>query len=443
MLANRRTKYVAKDELSLFLKDLTNDFVDWLYDRIKDIPFKALCQSASSELVKKSEEELPSSSTSSKKSRKGNEYVGNPVKSPERRRRGRKRRGDEDMSHAMPLDKPNLTYNPSRSIDTTNLIEATQHEEYSPKPIVKEEEPHAEEMFRTDDQEVVLHLRTDINENDELLDETNEEHVFELDKDERPKHAVKMARERFTQGLDSMNHGLPSTVGAVVNRSSLYGEDEGDEDNTHNRHNVASIIQVYERKSSIPKNLQANPKMVMRAVEEATRSTDNVVRGKRKLADMEFDMDIPYTPTPIKRRLGLRMNEEYYGERVDTENVEHYYDQTVRSRITEYDPQRSDFDNRYQDYEYENTPGTHNPRFIVTLEGASRLRKERNERLVYDDELLFDEEMDEEFQENDDSFANHNLSDVNDLRGKERCKYWPSCKNGNRCLFHHPSSPCR
>ena len=25
----------------------------------------------------------------------------------------------------------------------------------------------------------------------------------------------------------------------------------------------------------------------------------------------------------------------------------------------------------------------------------------------------------------------------------ERCKYWPACKNGDECAYHHPVSPCK
>ena len=25
----------------------------------------------------------------------------------------------------------------------------------------------------------------------------------------------------------------------------------------------------------------------------------------------------------------------------------------------------------------------------------------------------------------------------------ERCKFWPQCKNGDRCSFHHPTTPCK
>ena len=25
----------------------------------------------------------------------------------------------------------------------------------------------------------------------------------------------------------------------------------------------------------------------------------------------------------------------------------------------------------------------------------------------------------------------------------ERCRFWPNCKNGDSCPFHHPTVPCR
>ena len=25
----------------------------------------------------------------------------------------------------------------------------------------------------------------------------------------------------------------------------------------------------------------------------------------------------------------------------------------------------------------------------------------------------------------------------------EKCKFWPKCKNGDQCPFHHPTVPCK
>lgn len=29
------------------------------------------------------------------------------------------------------------------------------------------------------------------------------------------------------------------------------------------------------------------------------------------------------------------------------------------------------------------------------------------------------------------------------IKNKERCKYWPSCRHGEKCEFVHPSTPCK
>jgi hypothetical protein len=34
-------------------------------------------------------------------------------------------------------------------------------------------------------------------------------------------------------------------------------------------------------------------------------------------------------------------------------------------------------------------------------------------------------------------------SDAGTQQSLERCKYWPSCRQGDRCSYHHPSLPCK
>lgn len=46
--------------------------------------------------------------------------------------------------------------------------------------------------------------------------------------------------------------------------------------------------------------------------------------------------------------------------------------------------------------------------------------------------------MDEEFLENDDYLLEDNPPKIN-----ERCKYWPACKNGDKCEYHHPVTTCK
>ena len=56
-------------------------------------------------------------------------------------------------------------------------------------------------------------------------------------------------------------------------------------------------------------------------------------------------------------------------------------------------------------------------RFVVTMEGLDP---------AYEDN---------EFEDGDDSIRQNKMA--------ERCKFWPNCKNGDTCPFHHPTVPCR
>uniref|UniRef100_A0A803T6T1 Zinc finger CCCH domain-containing protein 14 n=1 Tax=Anolis carolinensis TaxID=28377 RepID=A0A803T6T1_ANOCA len=39
--------------------------------------------------------------------------------------------------------------------------------------------------------------------------------------------------------------------------------------------------------------------------------------------------------------------------------------------------------------------------------------------------------------------TNVEMEAVGVLHKTERCKYWPACKNGDECAFHHPTLPCK
>lgn len=45
------------------------------------------------------------------------------------------------------------------------------------------------------------------------------------------------------------------------------------------------------------------------------------------------------------------------------------------------------------------------------------------------------------------SFSNAEMSELSVAQKPEklleRCKYWPACKNGDECAYHHPISPCK
>ncbi|XP_019774851.1 zinc finger CCCH domain-containing protein 14 isoform X4 [Lagenorhynchus albirostris] len=52
-----------------------------------------------------------------------------------------------------------------------------------------------------------------------------------------------------------------------------------------------------------------------------------------------------------------------------------------------------------------------------------------------------------QLEDPDGSFTNAEMSELSVAQKPEklleRCKYWPACKNGDECAYHHPVSPCK
>ncbi|XP_059951729.1 zinc finger CCCH domain-containing protein 14 isoform X8 [Mesoplodon densirostris] len=52
-----------------------------------------------------------------------------------------------------------------------------------------------------------------------------------------------------------------------------------------------------------------------------------------------------------------------------------------------------------------------------------------------------------QLEDPDGSFSNAEMSELSVAQKPEklleRCKYWPACKNGDECAYHHPVSPCK
>jgi len=87
-----------------------------------------------------------------------------------------------------------------------------------------------------------------------------------------------------------------STIGAVLRNAPQKEDDEVYDPTRPTVGNVASVVRVTERKSSVPLELQANKMLLLRAVKDAHQSTNH----NRKRTNEEAE----YTPTPIKKRLG-------------------------------------------------------------------------------------------------------------------------------------------
>ncbi|XP_048218848.1 zinc finger CCCH domain-containing protein 14 isoform X2 [Perognathus longimembris pacificus] len=55
--------------------------------------------------------------------------------------------------------------------------------------------------------------------------------------------------------------------------------------------------------------------------------------------------------------------------------------------------------------------------------------------------------MSRQLEDPDGSFSNAEMSELSVAQKPEklleRCKYWPACKNGDECVYHHPVAPCK
>lgn len=81
------------------------------------------------------------------------------------------------------------------------------------------------------------------------------------------------------------------------------------------------------------------------------------------------------------------------------------------------------------------------PHFIVTLDGVNRntFKRKFEENSIDSMEEDEEEEEDKNVLQTDET----NTSPEKKLKLNERCKYWPACKNSDHCLYHHPTVPCK
>mgnify|MGYP000238693228 CR=1 FL=1 len=110
----------------------------------------------------------------------------------------------------------------------------------------------------------------------------------------------------------------------------------------------------------------------------------------------------------------------------------------------------------------ENSNNKIQTKFFVTLDGVKNMFKVATTATDVDDDDLFlmDEELDPELMNEDfsnisDQFVMNNkkekykdlgsmmMMNNNNNNKFERCRYWPSCMNGNKCDYYHPIIKCK
>ena len=230
-----------------------------------------------------------------------------------------------------------------------------------------------------------------------------------------------------------------------------------------------------------PAALQAN-KLLLKAVDDATKS---ILKGK--------NLEDYYKPTPIKVLSSKRTNDsdctishkevnpckrrKNSFQEIKSESVaERIAPEILDFDVNEYPPDivmEGDGDTEYttlsqksrtihlksipvvsdhldfeshspvDNYSYSFEPVVEerpkSPHFIVTLDGVSRTSFNRKF-----EENSVDSMEDDDEDDRDEILPNEaDTTSEKKLKLNERCKYWPACKNSDKCLYHHPTVPCK
>ena len=81
------------------------------------------------------------------------------------------------------------------------------------------------------------------------------------------------------------------------------------------------------------------------------------------------------------------------------------------------------------------------PRLVMTETGLRTYKSLVKSGEIVDADLLVAQEEDD-LQEGVLELPQRQEEEVVSPHPLERCKFWPQCKNGDRCPFHHPTIPC-
>lgn len=293
-----------------------------------------------------------------------------------------------------------------------------------------------------------------------------------------------------------------SAVGAIVKREERFIEEE--EYDPHNP-SVASVVCISERRPSVPPALQANKLLLLKAVEDAHKSV--VSREKKTPARVEPYKPTPIrqlfarnrkqvitAPLTNMEQLADEENlsdidlDENDAQEQDTRTVVSCKDkhQLKNTKLDNNDDADADIEKENESQIYikaselstvdsgktklsrkrkleeidisENVEST--PHFVVTLDGvdpSNFLKKKQRRNVVTNkmplsptnnkfelDELELTSKDSIQADEAEEIVEEEEIMDESvEEKIQERCRYWPACKRGDICEYHHPRIPCK
>ncbi|XP_033047559.1 zinc finger CCCH domain-containing protein 14 isoform X9 [Trachypithecus francoisi] len=276
---------------------------------------------------------------------------------------------------------------------------------------------------------------------------------------------------------------LPVVSSVVkVKKFNHDGEEEEEDDDYGSRTgSISSSVSVPakpERRPSLPPSKQANKNLILKAISEAQESvtkTTNYSTGTQQrqlLSRLQIDPVMAET---------LQMSQDYY----DMESMVHADTRSFilkkpklseeivvapnqESGMKTADSLRVLSGHLMQTRDLVQPDKPASPKFIVTLDGVPSppgYMSDQEEDMCFEGMkpvnqtaasnkglrgLLHPQQLhllSRQLEDPNGSFSNAEMSELSMAQKPEklleRCKYWPACKNGDECAYHHPISPCK
>uniref|UniRef100_A0A8B9G3U6 Zinc finger CCCH domain-containing protein 14 n=1 Tax=Amazona collaria TaxID=241587 RepID=A0A8B9G3U6_9PSIT len=469
MVANKKSQEQMTEDLSLFLGNNTVRFTVWLHgvlDKLRSVTTEPTSVKSSESSI--FESSLPSSKSSS-------------CVSDERRR--------EDTLPPLAVSSTRTERNDSRvstsSQEQRNTASRQSCEDGSASRLTSAVKP----LRELSPSEAVIDIKP---EPDDLIDE--DLNFVQENPLSRKKPIEESSRKRRLPVVSSV---------VKVKKFCNDGEDEEEEEDYGSRTgSISSSVSVPakpERRPSLPPSKQANKNLILKAISEAQESVTKTtnystvpqkqtvpVAPRTRISPEESQLELIHVQSRLPA-LSSQLQAEEPKERI-AEGIQGAEQKELSARL-QIDPAIEDTLQVAQDY-YDIESMVHadtrsfilkkpklseeilgqnqqlgrkateamrvlsgrliqtrdqvaqpekpaSPKFIVTLDGVPSppgyLSDQEEEDMCITEGLKPVNKTD--------------IEELNMLQKQEkvleRCKYWPACKNGDECVFHHPTLPCR
>ncbi|XP_056666549.1 zinc finger CCCH domain-containing protein 14 isoform X10 [Monodelphis domestica] len=276
---------------------------------------------------------------------------------------------------------------------------------------------------------------------------------------------------------------LPVVSSVVkVKKYNNDGEEEEEEEEYGLRiGSVSSSVSVPakpERRPSLPPSKQANKNLILKAISEAQESVTKTTNYSTGAQQRQLFSRLQIDPVVEET---LQMSQDYY----DMESMVHADTRSFilkkpklseelvatpnqESGMKTADTLRVLSGRLIQTRDLVQPDKPASPKFIVTLDGVPSppgyMSDQEEEDICFEGMKPINQTassikglkglrpqqsqlMSRQLDDPDGSFSNVEMSELSITQKPEklpeRCKYWPACKNGDECAYHHPTSSCK